>query len=76
MPRSRERCSRAAGPARDIVLVNAAAALVAAGKSADFKEGVLIAEESIDRGAALEKMKQLERFTSQRRADPRRRSKA
>jgi anthranilate phosphoribosyltransferase len=51
-----------AGPVRDIVLVNAAAALVAAGKSADFRQGMLMAAESIDRGAAMEKLKQLGRL--------------
>jgi anthranilate phosphoribosyltransferase len=53
------------GPVRDIVLVNTAAALVAVGKSADFKQGVSIAEKSIDCGAAMEKLKQLGRLTSQ-----------
>ncbi|MGE5568476.1 MAG: anthranilate phosphoribosyltransferase [Rhodospirillales bacterium] len=53
------------GPARDIVLVNAAAALVAAGRAADFREGIRVAEESIDRGAAMEKLKQLERLARQ-----------
>lgn len=51
------------GPARDIVLVNAAAALVAAGKAGSFKEAVQRAEESIDCGAALGKMNELARFT-------------
>ncbi len=38
------------GPKRDIVLVNAAAALVAAGKVRDFREGVEIAQVTLDRG--------------------------
>jgi anthranilate phosphoribosyltransferase len=46
-------------PRRDIVLVNAAAALVAAGKAEDFLEGVAIASESIDSGAAAAKVKAL-----------------
>src|SRR6266853_2128052 len=41
------------GPRRDIVIANAAAALVAAGRAADFLEGARIAAESIDSGAAL-----------------------
>ena len=44
------------GARRDIVVANAAAALVAAGRSADFLEGALLAAESIDSRAALEKL--------------------
>ncbi len=40
------------GPKRDIVLMNAAAALVAGAKARDFKEGVELAAHSIDGGAA------------------------
>jgi anthranilate phosphoribosyltransferase len=47
------------GPARDIVLMNAALALVAAGKASDFREGMMRAEESIDSGAARGKLNQL-----------------
>lgn len=42
----------AQGPRRDIVLLNAAAALTVAGKSADLPAGLTMARESIDRGAA------------------------
>ena len=41
------------GPRRDVVLLNAAAALLAAGKAADPAEGVALARESIDSGRAL-----------------------
>jgi anthranilate synthase/phosphoribosyltransferase len=41
------------GPRRDVVLLNAAAALLAGGATADLKEGVACAAESIDSGAAL-----------------------
>jgi anthranilate phosphoribosyltransferase len=41
-----------AGPHRDIVVLNAAAALVVAGKAADLHEGVAMAAESIDSGSA------------------------
>ena len=41
-----------AGPKRDIVLMNAAAALVAGGKARELKEGVGLAAHSIDSGAA------------------------
>lgn len=42
----------APGAYRDIVLLNAAAALVVAGQAADLKEGVALAAKSIDDGAA------------------------
>lgn len=51
------------GPKRDIVLANASAALVAAGVAADFRTGVLRAEESIDSGAALKKLEKFVEFT-------------
>lgn len=50
------------GAARDIVLMNAALALVAAGRAADFREGVARAEESIDSGAARDKLNRLRAF--------------
>ena len=53
-------------PHRDIVLANASAALVAAGRAADFPEGVRLATESIDSGAAREKLDSLARFTQAR----------
>ena len=40
------------GPARDIVLMNAAAALLAAGEASSLKEGAALAAESIDSGRA------------------------
>lgn len=43
----------AQGAYRDIVLLNAAAALVVAGKAADLGQGVALAAESIDSGKAL-----------------------
>lgn len=47
------------GPKRDILLLNAAAALVAAGKATDLKNGLAVAAESIDSGAAAAKLEQL-----------------
>jgi len=44
------------GPRRDIVLMNAAAALVAGGKARDLKEGVGVASQSIDSGGAASKL--------------------
>jgi anthranilate phosphoribosyltransferase len=55
----------ARGPKRDIVLVNSSAALVAAGKARDFREGMMFAAESLDSGAALAKLTALARFTSE-----------
>jgi anthranilate phosphoribosyltransferase len=52
------------GAQRNIVLANAAAALVAAGRATDFLDGVRIASESIDSGAAREKLEALVAFTS------------
>jgi len=47
------------GPKRDIVLMNAAAALVAGGKARDFKEAVGLAAQSVDSRAALRKLEAL-----------------
>ncbi len=44
------------GPRRDIVLLNAAAAIVAGDKARDLNEGVQAAAEVIDSGKALEKL--------------------
>ncbi len=52
-----------AGPQRDIVLVNASAALVACGIAGGFVEGVALAAASIDSGAARAKVKALAEFT-------------
>lgn len=48
----------ATGPARDVVLLNAGAAIVVAGLAADLREGVEAAARSIDGGAALERLEQ------------------
>ena len=53
----------ARGPQRDIVLANAAAALVAAERADTFLEGIAVAAVSIDSGAAREKAEALARFT-------------
>jgi anthranilate phosphoribosyltransferase len=57
------------GARRDIVLANAAAALVAAGKATDFTSGVALASQSIDSGAARERLQNFVKFTSQFRAE-------
>ncbi len=53
------------GPKRDIVLMNATAALVVGGKARDFKEGVAVAARSIDSGAARAKLEHLVRLSQQ-----------
>ena len=49
----------ATGPRRDIVLLNASAALVAGEMVADIPEGISVARQSIDSGAAKEKLNAL-----------------
>src|ERR1700722_7003029 len=51
-------------PHRDVVLLNAAAALVAAGKADRIAESIPIAAQSIDSGAAAGKLAALAHFTS------------
>jgi anthranilate phosphoribosyltransferase len=53
-----------AGPARDIVVVNAAAALVAANVAANFREAAGLASFVISSGAASEKLASLAAFTN------------
>ena len=52
------------GAYRDAVLLNTAAALVVADKAADLKEGVALAEASIDSGAAMKSVETLAKITS------------
>jgi anthranilate phosphoribosyltransferase len=54
------------GPHRDIVLLNAAAAIYVADKAKSIKEGVRLAAESIDSGRALEKLELLKRYSLQK----------
>lgn len=53
-----------AGAPRDIVLVNAAAALLAAGVVQNLREGMERAAQSVDSGAAAEKVRRLVALTS------------
>ena len=52
-------------PRRDVVLMNAAAALVAAGKAEHLKDAAVIAAQSIDSGNAAKKLDALVRFTQE-----------
>jgi anthranilate phosphoribosyltransferase len=51
------------GPYRDITLLNAAAALVAADSAKDLKKGVKLASDSIDSGTAMKKLEGLAKLT-------------
>jgi anthranilate phosphoribosyltransferase len=53
------------GPKRDIVVANAAAALLLIGRASDLKAAVTIASEAIDTGAAHSKLNQLAEFANQ-----------
>ncbi len=59
----RELLDGAGGPKRDIVLLNASAAIIAAGKAAHFKEGLDVARKSISSGGARQKLKDLCRLS-------------
>jgi anthranilate phosphoribosyltransferase len=48
---------------RDIVLLNAAAALIVGNRVKDFQEGIQLAAESIDSGAAIARLQRLIEFT-------------
>ena len=47
------------GPKRDVVLLNSAAALVAADKAGDIREGLELARKSLDSGAARERLERM-----------------
>jgi anthranilate phosphoribosyltransferase len=58
------------GPRRDVVCLNAAAALVAAGAAPDLRAGVLLAQAAIDDGRAVGRLQALRAFTARRGAAP------
>jgi anthranilate phosphoribosyltransferase len=51
------------GPKRDIVLLNAAAAIVAGGKANDLAQGIQVAADVVDSGKALEKLEGLKKVS-------------
>jgi anthranilate phosphoribosyltransferase len=51
------------GPQQDVVLMNAAAALLAGDRVGTLKEGAILAKEVIDEGRALAKLEQLVEFS-------------
>ena len=52
-----------AGPHRDVVVANAAAALYVAGVAGNVREGVNVATDVLESGRALERLEQLVRFS-------------
>lgn len=50
------------GPKRDVVVLNAAAAIIAAGQSDTFEDAIVKAENSLDSGKALEVYEKLKAF--------------
>ena len=54
------------GPRRDIVVINTAAALVAAGVAGNFKEGAELAAQALSSNAAEGKLSELKKFTNGR----------
>ncbi|MCX5776107.1 MAG: anthranilate phosphoribosyltransferase [Candidatus Firestonebacteria bacterium] len=54
------------GAQKDMVLINAAAALIVGGKAADMVQGVEVARQAIDSKAALKKLEELKIFTNKK----------
>lgn len=52
------------GPRREVALLNAAAAILVAGKAGDLEEGLELAAAAVDSGAALGKLEKLVEFTN------------
>ena len=52
------------GVQRNVVLLNSAAGLIAAGKASDFSEGIAVASQSIDSGSAKRILSELIRVTN------------
>lgn len=52
------------GPKRDIVVLNAGAAIYTTGLASSIEEGVRLAEDAIDSGNALAKLEELKAFTN------------
>lgn len=52
------------GPRRDVILLNAAGALIIGGKAEDFKTGIALAGELIDNGSAARKLEELKEMSN------------
>jgi anthranilate phosphoribosyltransferase len=61
----REVFEGADGGRRSAILLNAAGAIAAAGHAADLREGLAVAREAVDSGAAAERLEQLVAFSRQ-----------
>lgn len=61
----RETLDGCKGARRDVVLLNAAAALLASGIVKNYKDALELAAYSIDSGKALQKLEELKKFTAQ-----------
>jgi anthranilate phosphoribosyltransferase len=61
----REMLEGTAGPLRDIVLLNSAAALIVAGKAADLKTGVAMSADAIDSGRARQTLAHMAAITNE-----------
>jgi anthranilate phosphoribosyltransferase len=61
----REVFDGADGGRRSAVLLNAAGAIAAAGHAGDLREGLELARETVDSGAAAERLEQLIAFSRQ-----------
>ena len=51
------------GGRRDAILLNAAGAIAAAGRAEDLREGLELAREAVDSGAAAARLDELARFS-------------
>src|SRR5262249_37163892 len=60
---ARDILSGARGAKRDAVVLNAAAAIAAAGHAGDLREGLAVAAETIDSGRAADRLEQLVAFS-------------
>lgn len=54
------------GPRRDITVLNAAAVFMAAGKTRNLKDGIALANQSIDSGEAYSRLERLIEFTNRK----------
>jgi anthranilate phosphoribosyltransferase len=54
----------AEGAGRDAILLNAAGAIAAAGHAADLREGLELAREAVDSGAAAARLDELVRYSN------------
>lgn len=57
--------NKISGARRDAIIINSAGALVVGGKADNFKQGVKLANELIDSGAAIDKLKQLQNMSNE-----------